>query len=234
MEGVADGRNLNLTENPFIQQMLQNTTDDAILRTNEMFAGAGRSFSGANQRAIGQAVSEAQTPILAQLYQFEQGRTDAAGRDLFGGAINSARTQTDLDAAANAARASGLNVASAGFGLADQAYETGLRGAQDAYSLEGALRNMGIEDLTRFGGLLGNVAGLGQTATGTSAQTSGQQTQQLTQQQTQQQQEQQLQELISKILNASGTSKESGSGTSKGSSSSSGFGLSLTPKFPTF
>ena len=242
LSGTADGSNLNLNENPYIQQMLQKATDDAVTRTNDMFAGAGRSFSGANQRSIGQAVSEAQTPILADLYRYEQGRTDAAGRDLFGGAINNANTQTSLDAAANQQRTSGLGVASAGFGLADQNYESGLRGAQDAYSLESALRNMGISDLQQYGGLLTSAAGLGLTSTGTSAQTSGQQqtqqsqqtTQQQSQQQTEQQQTQQLQELIAKILNASGTSTEKGSGTSSGKSSSSSMGLSLTPKFPTF
>lgn len=238
LEGTAAGSNLNLTENPYIQQMLQKATDDAVTRTNEMFAGAGRSFSGANQRGIGQAVAEAQNPILAELYRYEQGRTDAAGRDLYSGAINAANTQTALDAAANQARASGLNVASAGMGLADQNYAQGVLGAQDAYSLESQLRNLGISDLTQLGGLLTQTAGLGQTATGTSEQQTAQNTAQQTAQQsqvlTQQQQEQQLTELINKILQAEGKMKEKGTTTGSSSTDSSSFGFSLAPKFPSF
>lgn len=83
LSGVADGSNLDLGNNTYLQKLLTQVGDEAQNRVNAQFAAAGRDLSGANNAEVGRGVTAAQLPLLLDQYTREQGRTDAAGRDLF-------------------------------------------------------------------------------------------------------------------------------------------------------
>ena len=114
LSATADGRNLNLAENPYLQSMLTQVGDDAQKRINAQFAGAGRDLSGANNLEVGRGVTQAQLPILLDQFNREQGRTDAAARDLANFGLEGAKTQTAMDTARGALRRTGAETIQAG------------------------------------------------------------------------------------------------------------------------
>jgi hypothetical protein len=234
LASTADGRNLDMGNNPQLQAMLDQVASQARTSANETFAGAGRSFSGAHAQALADGVSRAQLPMLFNQYNLEQGRTDQAARDLFAGAGSTATGSAGLDQQAAMLRAMGIDTAAGGFGLANQAYDQKLRAGQDQMTLETMLRDMGINDMSQIGSLLYGAAGLGQsstgnltgTQTGQTGQTTNMASQTLTQEQQQVLQQQQIEEIISKLLTSSQSGTESGTGTSSGTANKSGFNLS--------
>ena len=163
LSGTADGTNLNLDNNPYIREMLDRVTSDATNRVNSSFAKAGRDFSGYNQRALGEGITAAQFPVLAQMYQHEQGRTDAAARDLYGAKGETARGSADLDKLRDGLRTMGIEVGNAGLAARDW-------GANQTLAIEEQLRNLPYDELDRIAALLYPAAGLGGTTntTGTS------------------------------------------------------------------
>ena len=157
---VADGLNQDVEENPYVQRMLQSTTDDAMNRVNSMFAGAGRDLSGAHMGATGRAVTNAQLPVLSDLFTHEQGRTDAAARDLYGAASSTATTQAGLDT-----NRAGLQ--QAGIGVGQAAIDAENYGPERTIQLEQALKSLPIDELSRLAELLFTAGGLGQQTQGT-------------------------------------------------------------------
>lgn len=163
LSGTADGTNLDLENNPYIRDMLNNVTNNAVNRVNSQFAAAGRDFSGYNQQALGRGITEAQLPVLAQLYQHEQGRSDAAARDLYAAKGETARGSAQLDQLRDSLRAMGIDVGKA-------ALDAQNWGANQILAIEDQLRNLPYDELDRIAALLYPAAGLGGTVntTGTS------------------------------------------------------------------
>lgn len=169
MTPVADGSNLNLDNNPYISQMLANTASDAMTRVNEMFAGSGRSFSGAHMGEVGRAVTEAQLPTLANLYQFEQGRTDAAARDLMTQGSSAATTEASLDQVAANLRAKGIDVGSAAFDLNNL-------GPSQILEIEQQMKLLPFDQMEKLAAILfpaGNLGGQEESAGSSKSKTSG-------------------------------------------------------------
>lgn len=162
LSATADGQNLNLSENPHLQSMLQQVGDDAQKRINAQFAGAGRDLSGANNLEVGRGVTQAQLPILFDQFNREQGRTDAAARDLANFGLEGARTQTGMDTARGALRRTGAETIQASREL-----EAGDLGQQ--LDLAMARERLPYDRIGWLTELLNPVAGLGSQSQGTSS-----------------------------------------------------------------
>ncbi len=159
LSATADGRNLNLAENPYLQSMLTQVGDDAQKRINAQFAGAGRDLSGANNIEVGRGVTQAQLPILFDQFNREQGRTDAAARDLANFGLEGARTQTAMDTARGALRRTGAETIQAGREL-----EAGDLG--QLLDLAMAKERLPFDRLGWLTDLLNPIAGLGSQSQG--------------------------------------------------------------------
>lgn len=151
---VADGTNIDLNANPYVKQMLEQNATDVKDRINADFVAAGRDFSGYNQRAVGEGVSRATVPVLADLYKHETGRTDAAARDLFGGETGAASTMTDMDRVRSALRTAGVEVSDAA--LAAQNW-----GPQQIMALEEYAKTAPVDELKQLADILFAGAQLG-------------------------------------------------------------------------
>lgn len=157
---TADGQNLDLGNNPYIQDMLTRTSDSVANRINAQFAGAGRDLSGYNQRAIGEGIADVSIPALFQQYNLEQGRSDAAARDLFGAESGTITTQDTLDRLAMGQRTAGVDVARA-------KAEMDAAGPEMVLNLEQQLKKLPYEDMSYWAELLFPLAGLGSQSEGT-------------------------------------------------------------------
>jgi len=164
LSGTADGGNLDVMNNPQLRAMLDQVGTDAAERINSQFAAAGRDLSGYNQRTVAEGVSRAQTPLLLDQYNREQGRTDAAARDLFQGATGSATTQAGLDA-----QKAGLDTGAVG--LLDQINKDRVAQGQQAIDLETLKAQIPYMNEGWLAQLLYPAVGLGGTQTGTATGT---------------------------------------------------------------
>lgn len=162
---TADGTNRDILSNPYMAEMLAKVSGDARTRANETFAGAGRSFSGAHAGALGQAVTEAQLPVLFNQYNLEQGRTDQAARDLFSGAGTAATTGQNLDQASATLRAMGIDVGNA-------ALDAKNWGPNQILAIEQTLKDMPVEQAAKLAAILFPAGNLGQQTEGSSKGTS--------------------------------------------------------------
>lgn len=160
MTPTADGQNLDLRNNSYLQNLLTQVGDDAQNRVNAQFAAAGRDSSGANQAAVGRGVTEAQAPLLLDMYNREQGRTDAAARDLFSGSGQTAQTIAGLDRARSDLRSQGVATTQAAMEARDAGANTRLR-------LEQQMRDLPYQNLAQLAQLLFPAAQLGGQSSGT-------------------------------------------------------------------
>lgn len=161
LRDTADGKNLDLANNTYLQGMLTQVGDDVMNRVNAGFAAAGRDLSGANQSAVAKGVTAAQLPLLLDFFNKEQARTDAAARDLNTSAGNSASQMAALDQVRNAIR-------SAGIGTANEAMNARDAGANTILNLEQQMKDLKWQDLAQIANLLFPAAGLGQQSSGKS------------------------------------------------------------------
>ena len=160
---VAAGKNLDIMNDPRIMAMLKTVGDDVQNRIQGVFAGAGRDVSGntAGQQAIGKGVTAAQLPILINEFARQQGRTDAAVRDIAQGGVTAASTGQALDKDALATRGTAIDTIKQYMAGRDLPANTILQ-------LDEQLRNMPLDDLERIAKLFLPVAGLGSQGEGTS------------------------------------------------------------------
>lgn len=86
----ATARGDLLQANPFIDQIINQTTQDITERINQQAAGAGRLGSGAQQQAIARAVAPAALGLRGQAFEAERSRQLAAAQGLFGGGFQAA------------------------------------------------------------------------------------------------------------------------------------------------
>lgn len=155
----AEGKFLDFKENPYVNEMMTNVGDNVQQRINAMFAGAGRDMSGMNMKSVGRGVAEAQTPILAELYNREQDRALGAANTLFGAGNATATGMQSMDTANLDARTRGIPVADAAMGAE-------MWGPQGIFNLEQTVADSPFARLGALGSLLLPVAQLGQQQSG--------------------------------------------------------------------
>jgi hypothetical protein len=154
LDPVADGANLDIGNNEYIQNLLKTVGDDIQWRTNSTFAGAGRDMSGINQQAVARGITQGTAPILLDQYNREQGRTDAAARDLFSGSNTAATTKANLDSSSASLRGAGIDASRAAMEARDA-------GPNAILNLEEQLKQMPYQELSWLAELLYPAAGLG-------------------------------------------------------------------------
>lgn len=164
LRGTADGSNLDLSKNTYLQNLLTQVGDDAQNRVNASFAAAGRDFSGANQGAVARGVTSAQAPLLLDMFNKEQGRTDAAARDLFSASGQTAGTIAQLDKSRSDLRTQGVETSKAAMEARDS-------GANTRLKLEQQLKDLPYQDLAQLAQLLFPAAQLGGQSSGTGTST---------------------------------------------------------------
>lgn len=164
LSATADGSNLDLSKNTYLQSLLTQVGDDAQNRVNASFAAAGRDFSGANQGAVARGVTSAQAPLLLDMFKSEQGRTDAAARDLFSASGQTAGTIAQLDKSRSDLRTQGAETSKAAMEARDAGANTRLR-------LEQQLKDLPYQDLAQLAQLLFPAAQLGGQSSGTGTST---------------------------------------------------------------
>jgi hypothetical protein len=150
----ASGKMLDFSSNPYIQQMLKTVGDDTQNRINQMFAGAGRDLSGMNQQTLARGLAQGEAPILSQLYTQEQQNQLNAANALFNAGSGAASEGQQLDQAAQAARAAGINTG-------NQALNAANYGPNQVLNLDQQLKQMPLNDLSLYASLLLPAAGLG-------------------------------------------------------------------------
>ena len=160
---IADGQNQSLTENPYIAHMLSVTADNAANAVKGQFASAGRDLSGYSQEATAKGISDAQLPILANQFNQQQGRTDAATRTLYDASGATAQGVAGLNTQAQTQQQRGIDVGNA-------AIAAGNYGPEQALNVEAQRRNLPYDSLDKMANILYPAAQLGRktTATGTS------------------------------------------------------------------
>ena len=161
--GIADGGNLDVNENPHLQEMLQNNSNRIFDRVNAAFAGAGRNITGNAQglNALGRGITEGTLPTLFNQYNLERQAQSDAAKTLYGAGTGAATTAQGLDDAALGNRIRGIDVGQAF--LDAQNY-----GPNTILNLEEQLKDMPAEDLALYTQLIGSIAGLGGQVEGTS------------------------------------------------------------------
>jgi hypothetical protein len=143
--------------------MLQQVGNDAQNRIQGLFMGAGRDITGnaAGSQALGRGITAAQLPILMQEFARQQGRTDAAIRDLAQGGMTAATTGQQLDAESMARRTGAIENMKQFLTARDMPENTIL-------NLDQQLKQMPFEDFSLLASLILPVAGLGGQQAGTS------------------------------------------------------------------
>jgi len=160
---TADGANLDIEENPYLQQMVQANSDDIFNRIGAQFAGAGRNITGntAGLRAVGEGITEGALPTMFNQYNLERQNQSNAANQLFQGESTAAQLGQGLDQQNLALRMQAIPAA--------QAYMDALNyGPNQIINLEEQLKDMSGEDLATYVTLLGSIAGLGGQQQGTS------------------------------------------------------------------
>ena len=153
--GIASGENLDVTDNPYLQNLMQQVGNDIQNRINAQFAGAGRDLSGMNQLAVARGIAQGTLPTLFNQYNTERQAQANAANQLFGAGANTATTAQGLDTSALLNRLGGI-------GAANAAIDASNYGPNTILALEQQLKQLPVEDLGRLEALLGPLAQLGQ------------------------------------------------------------------------
>lgn len=163
--GIAEGNNLDINENPYLQEMLQNVGDNIYNRIGANFAGAGRNITGnaAGLKAVGKGITEGQLPTLFNQYNLERQAQSDAAKTLYGAGTGAATAAQGLDDAALGNRLRGIDVSQAF--LDAQNY-----GPNTILNLEEQMKDLPAEDLALYTQLIGSIAGLGGQVKGSSAE----------------------------------------------------------------
>lgn len=138
--------------NPEIQGLLDTIANDTQTRVNGMFAGAGRSLSGANQATLARSLAEGTAPILFQQHNADTDRSLAAAGARFGAGNTVSGLLTDLGQTDLANRQAGVGAAASALANRDAA-------ANQLLSVEQMRRQMPIQN---YAGLLDLIAPVGQ------------------------------------------------------------------------
>lgn len=138
--------------NAALQNQLNTVANDVSGRVNSMFAGGGRSFSGANMNSLARGIMEGSAPILANQYnQDVANQLDAAGK-LYGAGNTTSGLLGGLRQQDLQNRSAGINASTAALQSRDSA-------ANRALEVEAMRRNLPVQN---YSSLLGTIAPVGQ------------------------------------------------------------------------
>ena len=160
---VASGTYLDVANNPYLAKASGVVGNDIQNRINSLFAGSGRSISGntAGIQAMSRGLESGLAPLYLNQYNQERQNQSQAANQLFGGAATTATTGDQLDSNALLNRLRGVQSADATMAARDY-------GPNQVLNLEQQMKNLPLQDLALIESLLGPIAQLGGTQTGTS------------------------------------------------------------------
>lgn len=164
LEPTARGDFVDPSKNTALQGYLTKAGDDAANRVNSMFAAAGRDFSGAHAKTLGEGVTGATAPILYDAYNRERTNQLGAADKLYGAGGATAGMLSGLDQTALGNRAQGIGVGGIAGALADEPFQKQL-------AVEGLERGIPQQNLGWLSSLGIPIAGIGGTQSGTSTST---------------------------------------------------------------
>lgn len=156
----ASGKYLDVANNPQIQAALKVAADDAQNRINQMFAGSGRSMSGANQGSVARGVTSATAPILLNEFNQQQQNQISAANSLYGAGASTASGQSALDTTK-------ANINASGVPLSQSAIDAQNYGPNQILNLEQQKTSLPYQNLSMLSQLLLPAAGLGGTSNST-------------------------------------------------------------------
>ena len=159
----ASGQYVDPASNPALQKYLSVIQNDVGNSVNGMFAGAGRDLSGMNQQALARGISQGEAPVLLDAYNQGIAGQRSAIDSLYGAGGQTAGLLSNLDQTALANRQAGVGVSDAALGA--QNY-----GSNQLLALEAMRRGIPLDALQRIAAMGVPIAGLGQSATGTSTE----------------------------------------------------------------
>lgn len=154
MDPFARGDYVDPSKNPQLQAYLDIIGNKSRDLTNGMFAGAGRSLSGANVIEMNRGVTEAMAPTLLNAYQGERANQMSAINGLYGGANQTAGILSGLDQAKLGTQQAGIGVADAALGARDS-------GSQRTLEIEAQRRGIPVSQLSQLAGILGPIGSMG-------------------------------------------------------------------------
>lgn len=149
--GYASGAMLDPANNPYFAELMTQLGDSAANRINASFAAAGRDMSGANQNAVAQGITEAQLPVLAQMYQQNQDRQFQANSMLQGAGYGLSGLLSDLDTAEGNRQLAGIQAGNA-------AMDARTWGPREVLNAQSAGRQIPIQSSQAYAGILGDLA----------------------------------------------------------------------------
>lgn len=148
--GYASGAMLDPANNPYFAGLMTQLGDSAANRINAGFAAAGRDMSGYNQNSVAQGITEAQLPVLANMYQQNQAQQFQANSMLQGAGYGLSGLLSDLDTAEGNRQLAGIQAGNA-------AMDARLWGPQQQLAAEGARRQIPLQSYQQYSGLLGGL-----------------------------------------------------------------------------
>lgn len=166
MSDVADGKNQDIGNDPYLQQLLTQVGDEAANRNRAAFAAAGRDGSGYDMQTTARGVTQAQLPILVDQLNRERARTDTAAGNLYGAANTTAQNVLDLN---KTAAETTTGIRERGVGLNKAALEAKAFGPTQILNLEEQLKTLPLEEASKIAEILFNAGKLGQQSEGQSS-----------------------------------------------------------------
>jgi hypothetical protein len=145
---------LDPSKNQHFNAYTTHLADNAANRVNSMFAGAGRDFSGANMKALGQGITEATLPVYANQYNQNVATQRGMMDNLYNANNQSTGVLSGLDQTAFNNRFQGVNAAESA--LTAQNY-----GPESVLRAEAMRRGLPLQNLSQLNSLLLPIAGLG-------------------------------------------------------------------------
>ncbi len=160
----ANGQNLDPTQSPGMQNVLDTIRSDVSNQVNGQFAGAGRDMSGYNQQALARGISQGEAvPLLNQYNQNVQNQIGAAG-SLYGAGGQTAQGLQGFNQQGFQNQATGLDTALNGIPAAQN------NQANQILQVGQTARQMPLQNLGMLEGLTVPLAGLGGTTNTTGTQ----------------------------------------------------------------
>lgn len=138
--------------NAALQNQLNTVANDVSGRVNSMFAGGGRSFSGANLNSLARGIMEGSAPILANQYNQDVANQLNAAGQLYGAGNTTSGLLSGL-------RQQDLQNRSAGIDASTAALQSRDSAANRALEVESMRRNLPVQN---YSSLLGTIAPVGQ------------------------------------------------------------------------
>jgi hypothetical protein len=151
---IARGDFLNMESNPYIQAMVNKTQGDVYNRVGGMFAGSGRTASGAHMNALGSGIGDATNNLYYNAYSGERDRQSGAIRDLISGSVGYSGAMDQAAGNVLGARTQGSQFAPIVTGMRDDPFLKQLELSQ-------MRRSMPLQNLGMLRDLLVPIAGLG-------------------------------------------------------------------------